>query len=253
MLPRDYISYNQIRQYQTCPRKYRYAYIENIKPPVNHRIYLGIVYHSSIEYFLKKKAGGVIIPHEELQQYFNDLFDTRQQEIEVCWDSEKGKNQSRQRGRAFINYFLKEFAGRIQPFLIEKELEVEVADLGIKLKGIPDLVEKDFSITDFKTTTARWPKNRINQALLQMVIYKYLFESQYGKVNNQLKFRIIYSRTHTNIKHQELVIDSRDIDFKKMFDIIEYIIDQISSQRFYRNESFHCRFCEYRDLCLPRT
>lgn len=251
MLPRDYISYNQIRQYQVCPRKYQYAYIQNIQAPINSKIYLGIIYHSAIEYFLKKKVRGITIGREELHQFFSDSFKERQESIDVAWENEKAKVLTKNRGRAFLSYFLKEFGDRIQPFLIEQELEVEIEELGIRLKGIPDLVEKDFSITDFKTTTARWSKTRINQSLLQMIIYKYLFETHYGKINNHLKFRIIYSKSSSNIRHQELVINSQAIHFDKMFDIIKYIAAQISSERFFKNEGFHCRFCEFRNICLP--
>lgn len=250
MLPKEYISYNQIRQYQTCPKKYYYSYIDNIQTPVNSKIYLGIIYHSAIEYFFKKKADGIIIEKEKLISIFLDYFRNTEDRIEVIWENEKNKPDTKNRGMAFITYFYNEFSNRIEPFLIEEEMETELEDLGIKLKGIPDLIEKDFSITDFKTTTAKWSKSRINQSLLQMIIYKYLFEKHYGKVNNKLKFRIVYAKDASNVKHQELIINSRDITYHKMFEIIKHTAEQISLQRYPKKEGFYCRFCEYKSICL---
>jgi len=46
-LPRGYISYSQINTYQNCPQKYFYSYIEEKDIPLNEKILLGIVFHSS--------------------------------------------------------------------------------------------------------------------------------------------------------------------------------------------------------------
>ncbi|MCP4221227.1 MAG: PD-(D/E)XK nuclease family protein, partial [bacterium] len=64
-LPRGYISYSQIRTYQTCPKMYYYSYVERIKTPVNDKILLGIVFHAVVEYCLKEKINGKIPAKEE--------------------------------------------------------------------------------------------------------------------------------------------------------------------------------------------
>jgi predicted RecB family nuclease len=248
-LPKGHISYNQIRQYQTCPQKYKYSYIDKIKTAVNDKIYLGIIYHLAVEFFLRAKVNGDFLSHEELLDFFNDNFKKKENDIEVFWKEDQSKSNTISRGIAFLTYFYNHYAKIIDPFLIEEEMETKLEKLGINLKGIPDLIEKDFSITDFKTTTAKWSKQKINQSLLQMIIYKYLFENHFGKVNKELKFRIIYSKNSTNIKHQEMVLNSTDISFEKMFDIIGYVVDQISNGRFYKNEGFFCRFCEFKPIC----
>jgi len=47
-LPKKYISYSQIRLYQSCPKKYYYTYIEKIPVPISDKVLLGIVFHSTI-------------------------------------------------------------------------------------------------------------------------------------------------------------------------------------------------------------
>ena len=181
-LPKDHISYNQIRQYQTCPKKYHYSYIENLRLPINEKVFLGTVVHAIIEYTLKQKISGQLPDNEDIIQYFNQQFDELQHEREISWQTSQEKNRAR--GLSFIKYFLKEMTHEIEPLMVEKELEVEIPRLNIKLKGIIDLVEKNFSLTDFKTTTSRWSRDRAKSAFLQMVIYKHLFETTYDNIGS---------------------------------------------------------------------
>ncbi len=80
---------------------------------------------------------------------------------------------------------------------------MEIGDSGILLKGIIDLVEEDFCITDFKTASNKWSDQKARSSL-QMLIYKFLFDRTYGSVNSTLKFEILYARNAENIRHQSL-------------------------------------------------
>ena len=246
-LPRGYISYNQIRLYQNCPQKYYYTYIKEMKAPINEKIFLGIVFHSALEFYFNKRIEGSIPEIELMQDVFKEKYDTLQKEMDIVWnDSQK---ETWNRGIFFMKYFLKEMASEIQPLMVEKELEIDLPEIGIKLRGIIDLVEKDLSISDFKTTTAKWSKDKIKKSCLQMVIYKYLFEKFYGDVISELKFRIIYSKNPSNTKHQEYVIKSNDVDFERMFSVIKYVTDNISSGVYYKNEGYLCTYCEFKETC----
>jgi DNA helicase-2/ATP-dependent DNA helicase PcrA len=246
-LPKEYISYSQIRLYQTCPQKYYYTYIEERKTPVNDKVFLGVIFHSIVEYYLEEKINNREPEKEALLERFEEQFRERQKNQEIQWTSPAG--ETRRRGLAFVRHFLREVACEIDPLMVEKELVTELPDLDVKLKGIIDLVEKDFSITDFKTTTAKWSKSRIKDSYLQMQIYRYLFEKAFGDVVTQLKFRIIYSKTAVNIKDQVVSVKASDLDCSKMFDIIKYVVDNIRNGVFYKNENYTCGFCEHKDIC----
>jgi DNA helicase II / ATP-dependent DNA helicase PcrA len=248
-LPREYISYSQIRMYQTCPKKYYYSYIETISLPVNDKIFLGIVFHSVIENYFREKITGVEPTVEKITDLFTQTFDTRQKEQKIKWETPI--DETRKRGIAFVKYFFRTVAPTIQPMMVEKELLANLPEIDVKLKGVIDLVETDFSITDFKTTTAKWSNSRVKSSYLQVVIYRYLFEQTFGDVISQLRFKIIYSKNSTNIKHQEISIKPKDVDFNyaKMFDIIKYVVDNIRQGVFYKNESYSCGFCEYKEMC----
>ena len=246
-LPKNYISYNQIRQYQTCPKKYYYSYIENIQTPINEHIFLGTVFHSVVEYYLNHRIAGNLLEKEAVLEQFNELFASLQEGKEVIWKTSETAN--RDRGLAFVRYFVKEMASSLDPLMVEKELEVDVPRVGVKLRGIIDMVEKDFSITDFKTTTSRWSSERIRGSILQMVIYKYLFEKSFGNVGSELKLIIVYSKNGANIRHQLHSMRSRDANMEKMFDIIQWVAENVSKGIFNKNESYACSFCDFFDIC----
>ena len=153
----------------------------------------------------------------------------------------------KRRGISFVNYFLHELAESIDPLMVEEELEVELPEIGINLKGIIDLVEKDFSISDFKTSTSKWSKSRVKKSILQMVIYKYLFENMFGKINTELIFRILYAGNSSNVRNQIIRIKPKPSDFDKMHEVITHVGENISRGIFYKNEGYYCSFCEYRN------
>ncbi|MGD2087496.1 MAG: PD-(D/E)XK nuclease family protein [Candidatus Aminicenantes bacterium] len=252
-LPRGYISYSQIRLYQTCPRKYYYTYIKKIPVPITDKVFLGVVFHSTIEYYFKEKINGVDLSQDSLVERFSETFARQRQQQEVNWESPP--EETLKRGRAFVKYFLRQVAPSINPLMVEKELIADLSGIDVPLKGVIDLVETDFSITDFKTTTARWSKAKIKGSYLQVVIYRYLFEQCFGDVISSLKFKIIYSKDPSKIKHQEIAIKPRDVDYdySKMFDVIKYVVENIRQGVFYKNENFVCSFCEYKDLCQKNS
>ena len=246
-LPKEYISYSQIRLYQTCPKKYYYTYIEEVKAPVNDKVFLGIVFHSIVEHYLKEKISNKAPAKEELVNFFEERFQEGQKRQEISWGAPEA--EARKRGAAFVRHFLREMAPDIDPLMVEKELIVDLPDLDVKLKGVIDLVETDFSITDFKTTTAKWSKKRLKDSYLQMQIYKFLFEKSFGNVISYLRFRIIYAKQASNIKDQKLSVKASDLDTSKMFDIIRYVVENIREGVFYKNENYTCGYCEFKDLC----
>lgn len=249
-LPRGYISYNQINTYQSCPQKYFFSYIEDIEMPINEKTFLGIVFHSTLEHYFSQKVKGIETEKEELIGVFNEKFDLLRDEKAIIWG--KSPDEPKRRGMVFVNYFLSKMAKKINPLMVEKELEVELAEIGVNLKGIIDLVEQDFTITDFKTTNSKWSKNRLKRSFLQMMIYKFLFEKYFGEVNSKLKLQILYSSNSRKVNHQEILLNPEDVNIDRMLNIIQYVVYNIKREIFYKNESYGCVFCDFREICNPK-
>ncbi len=97
-LPRGYISHSQIRAYNECPRKYCFAYIEGIQPPVNEKVFLGEVFHSAIEHYFLRRIGGAPPSDEAVEDLFRLAFDEAAPGREISWQIAPPGNQGQGAG-----------------------------------------------------------------------------------------------------------------------------------------------------------
>ncbi|MBN1197119.1 MAG: PD-(D/E)XK nuclease family protein [Candidatus Aminicenantes bacterium] len=246
--PRGHLSYSQIRTYLICPRKYEYAYIREISVPLNDKLLLGTVFHIVLEWYFRERISGALPGQNQAEDFYADSFQRFSREQPVRWDDPR--DHVYKRGYALVRHFFRELAPQFNPLMVEKELNTPLEGYPVELRGVIDLVEQDLSITDFKTATARWSRNRAYHSRLQMVIYHFLFEKNFGNANSRQRFCVVYSRKGNNVRSQFLEVDVGTGDREHMFQVIEHVADGIREERFPRNEGFRCGFCEFRHDCL---
>jgi hypothetical protein len=246
-LPRGYISYNQIRLYQQCPRLYQQKYVEGVDTPLDDKIYLGIIFHSAVEGHLKKRMAGQFCSAKGTVETYNQQFRDDLDKYPIHWRATK--QDTRLRGEAMLKHYLKEIDPGIAPMMVEEEMEARIPETGILLRGILDLVEQDFTISDFKTATSRWSRERSEKSLLQMIIYRYLFESRFGPVTTRLTFRILYSRSTKTPRSQVISFPAAGTDFTPMFKAIQGVVEGIRTEAFHPRPSFRCQSCPFKCGC----
>jgi len=245
-LPRGYISHSQIRTYKECPQKYYFAYIEGIQTPINEKVFLGEMFHAAIEKYLTLKINGTPLDEDTTVSVFSTAFDAARKEREIKWQTPP--RETKERGQAFLQYFVRHIAPAIKPLMVEKELSIEIPVIGVVLKGVIDLVEEDFSIIDFKTTTSKWSPSKARDST-QMVIYKYLFDRSFGPVQANLKYEVLYAKNAANVRHQTFSIVPAADAVEKLLQLIGHVVENINGDVFYANENPFCRYCEFSGLC----
>lgn len=246
--PRGHLSYSQIRTFLICPRKYFYTYIEEIQVPLNDKLFLGTVFHATLEWFFRETLKGNPPGVPLVADFFVEEFKRCRDGNEIQWDDPQ--DQARRRGHAMLRHFMEELAPGFKPLMVEKELVVPLEGYPVELRGVLDLVEEDLSITDFKTATARWSRSRVRHSRLQMVIYHYLFEKSLGGANPRQRFCVVYSRKGNQARSQFVDVAAEASDREHLFRVIAHVADGIREERFPRNEGFRCGYCEYRGTCL---
>lgn len=245
-LPRGYISHSQIRTYNECPRKYYFAYVEDIRPPVNEKVFLGEVFHATIErYFLQAMSGEPPAP-EAVAAIFKNGFDGPGSGREIVWQAPR--RETRERGLAFLKHFLEAIAPTIRPLMVEKELSAVLPGSGVTLKGVIDLVEEDYCLTDFKTSTSKWSASKARNSS-QMIIYKYLFDSSFGPLKSGLKFEVLYAKNARHVRHQTLRVEPADDAMENLLAMIQRVVERIGDREFPANVTAFCRYCEFRGHC----
>jgi putative RecB family exonuclease len=245
-LPRGYISHSQIRAYNECPRKYYFAYVEEIRPPVNDKVFLGEVFHATIERYFLQKISGAPLAADAVAAIFKAGFDEPGTGREIVWLAPR--RETRERGLAFLKHFLEAIAPAIRPLMVEKELSAVLPGSGVTLKGVIDLVEEDYCITDFKTTTSKWSASKARKSP-QMIIYKYLFDSSFGPLRSSLKYEVLYAKSAAHIRHQTLRVDPAEDAVENLLVMVQRVAERISDHVFPANETPFCRYCEFRSHC----
>jgi RecB family exonuclease len=248
-LPRGYISHSQIRTYNECPRKYYFAYVEELRPPLNEKVFLGEVFHAAIESYFRQKIDGSPLSAEGAAAAFRSAFDAGAASKEIVWQT--SRRETRARGLAFLKHFLEAMAPAIRPLMVEKELSAVLPGSGVQLKGIIDLVEEDYCLTDFKTTTSRWSESRARNSP-QMLIYKYLFDSSFGPVATGLKYEFLFGKTSARVRHQTLRVVPGPGAMDDLLAMVGHVVECIETGVFPAGKGRCCRYCEFRASCCEK-
>ena len=249
-LPRGYLSHSQIRLYSECPQKYYFAYIEAVPARINEKVFLGEIFHATLEDYFTRQINGSRPDEAATVAAFLDAFAASGKKKDIDWKIPR--RETRARGVAFVRYFLAHIAPAMKPLMVEKELSAEIPEIGVTLKGVIDLVETDFSITDFKTTTSKWSASKARRSL-QMVIYKYLFERHFGDVHGALKYEVLFAKNAAHVRHQSLQVTPGPDDLARLLVLVSHVAENISSGVFYPNPNPFCASCDFFTLCREKN
>ncbi|MCX6557336.1 MAG: PD-(D/E)XK nuclease family protein [Candidatus Aminicenantes bacterium] len=249
-LPRGYLSHSQIRLYSECPQKYYFAYIEEIPARVNEKVFLGEIFHAIVEDYFTRVINGSRPTAAATIAAFHESFMVQEKERDIDW--QVSRRETRARGSAFVKYFLAHIAPKLKPLMVERELSAEIPEIGVTVKGVIDLVEADFSITDFKTTTSKWSASKARNSL-QMVIYKYLFDRNFGHVHGALKYEILHAKNADHIRHQRLVVTPGPEETAQMLRVVRHVAENICAGAFYPQTNHFCSYCDFFAACREKN
>ncbi len=244
-LPRGYISYNQIKLYRACPRKYYYIYLEGLSTPIDDKIYTGIVVHKVIENYLQMKIQGGVPERAEMLEMYDSIFDANDENHEILWQKSRSKVKSR--GVGFVKHFIENVGLYLDPLMVEAELEADVD--GIKVRGVIDLVEKNHILSDFKTARMKWSVKRVEHSSLQMYIYRYLLLKSEGIDSKDLRFKVLSAKNAGHIRYQDISIENIDEDFSFMREEITRTATLIKEEKFEPRRGQLCGGCFFRERC----
>jgi len=248
-LPRGYLSNSQINCYLECPLKYYFVYIENRILPINDYIFLGSVFHSAAEYYFQEKIKGKSPDAVQCRDFLDAAFYSQQQEEKVIWS--RPAEKVREIGLAFIEAFAVEIGPKCRPMMVEQEIIAEVPGSDLKLKGIIDLIEEDFTLVDLKTSSRKWNGTSGYRAR-QMYFYKFLFEQSFSSTVSKLRFEVL-SGDPRKVLHQSIPVDASAADVQDALEIALKTAADISAGLFPARESCSLRYCEFRAECRKKN
>jgi putative RecB family exonuclease len=150
-----HLSASQLTCYASCPRKYRYRYVDHREPETRSRaLALGTAFHGALDVYFGARRRGEQLSGEEVKDVFETdlrtLFDVQGHPL-TAEEIEEAVAE----GRGLLDAFLAECA-ELPAVRTELEFKLERGEGARPLVGFFDLVLEDGTIVELKTAARRY-------------------------------------------------------------------------------------------------
>lgn len=237
----EYFSFTQLAAYSSCPLQYMYAHL--LKIPVRNKPsqVFGKSMHNAISEITKERLKKKLSLNDAFEIYDSSWVDD-------WYDSRKQRAQYYRAGKKAIRRFFKEFKDIPPPIVLisgkpalEQKFKFKFQEYSLngKIDRIDEMGER-VEIIDYKTGTFK-PNLPIG-GKEQLIIYQMAVEQAFKMKVGKLTYYYLN-------EGRKLSFTANEKDKKR---VIERIIDKaraIKKMKFEPNSGWHCRYCDFKDIC----
>lgn len=256
----NHLSASSYSTFKTCPRLYRYRYVDQVPLPEDcgrsvHLVF-GSVFHETMEqYFLMRESGDAALsPAELFEGLWESALDNDQP---VNW-YHKTEHFYRQLGLSMFRYpVLLGLMDRLHPLIledgpaVEKKIVYDIPHIPIPVVGYIDLITDDGVPCDFKTAGQAWSDSRADDADQPTFYIAGLREMDLDYSSEGLfRYYVITKRPLPSV--QTISTKRTTADIEALYDSLLSMWTSVSMSAFPRNlDAWNCnaRYCDYWSLC----
>jgi putative RecB family exonuclease len=256
-----HVSYSQITTYMNCPLKYRFQYIDQVKPEfTSAALPFGGAFHETLAYFYRGlKDTNTHYSADDLIDVFKIDWNLRNEcDDTIRFEKNDTQESMLEKGIAMIQAFHANVTpGEI--IAVESEFCLRKADnngskpLTIPIVGAIDLVERDregyIVAVDHKTAAHKYSDNKVEDDL-QLTVYTCAVARSKlveGDTEFYARFDVV-----TKTKQPELIsyyTSRTENDHRRMMKLIREVLVGIESGVFYPIASWMCGSCAFKSHC----
>ena len=236
------LSYGQISDYLDCPTRYRYAHVIRIPTPASHQMTYGRALHAAVQAFHRRQLAGQATSLEELHAELNANWES----VGFLTQQHEGARRDAARD-ALERFWHEQQLEPARPIAVEQDFSVVLGR--DRVRGRYDRVDRDpdgrISITDYKSSDVRDPATagRRSRESLQLSIYALAYESQHGRLPDELALHFLES----GIIGRSTASPRR---LAKASEQVTTASEGIRAGDFAANPSpMRCGFCPFREIC----
>ncbi len=245
-------SYSQITTFQSCPRKYQYAYIYKIPQPPSGALSFGITLHNSLLSFyrlVEQNKQATLFTELDVDLSLDNLLKIYDEKwIPQGYESKAHMETAKERGGEILKLFYTHFKERIpQIEFLEKGFKLKVGDYTIsgRIDRADKLDDGTLEIIDYKTGKSK-PQEKVDKDL-QLQIYALAADECLNKPATRMTLYFLDEDMKISTEPNPKQID------KVKEEIVE-VADEINKSDFEPKPSkFTCQFCAYRKICDRAT
>ena len=255
-IPSGIYSASQLKMYQLCPLRYRFRYIDQLKPSIQHiESFVGCRVHESIEYLYECIKEDNLLSIGQLVTYYRKEWELQWSRSLRFTHPEHGREWYRRFGEKCLRHYYATnypFEDKsLQWFQEEWSFLISLdRNANYQLRGQLDRLEqKDeahFIIHDYKTAKYVPSLEKLNQdiqpALYQLAVWKTFPEAKTVEV--QWHYLAARRTLSPSLSKKEL-----DQFNTVLFERIDQIEKSRKEQVFEAKPSPVCRWCDYQNFC----
>ncbi len=234
----DYVNYTQISTYQTCPFKYKFAYVLNVPGQPSYVLAFGNTIHNTLRDFHRENRLG----HKQVTfERFLELYKKHWDDTGYI-DARHRKNRFDSGVEILRSYYDKE--KDLDKNILELEKTVHLKLAGVEFSGRVDRIDrlggKRVEIIDYKTGKLKEQKEVDKD--LQTSLYAWAVRESLGFEPEVLSLYFI--------EDLQKVSSRKSLDqIKEQVTEAEGVVETMKSGSFPPTPGKHCEWCDYNGLC----
>ena len=250
------LSKSAFESYQTCPLQFKFARVWNCRPTgKNNTLHRGTAFHDAVAVAGDPGPGGLNNVHE-----LKDL----KKILDAQWDKTQYLNSPKSE-EALAKKDIKEMLGVYQKWTKSNPNKVVGTEVEFKMKlggknviGYIDRIEQtsqgDYHLIDYKTGGKNKKPDPVED--LQLNLYsqacKNGIKDKHGKTlvkAGTLPKKAILFYLEKEPGYQIYEYDVTEGQVKKVMQELEKLVKRINKKEFDATPGYHCRWCDYRNIC----
>ncbi len=247
-------SHSSINTYKTCPRKFKFAYIE--KPDVvklrRADAITGTIVHDVLEDLYKHGSDGILLSIDDVRKLYKEAWSLQEKEkIGIVKDTYTVDDYIRI-GLEMLERYYEKYKPFNQGTLIDTELNIsfELDGTPFKIKArIDKLVKHDdghIEIADYKTGKS-FPRPTDPAFINQMGLYQLSVMANYPQFKD-IELVQYFLRVDEEVRYR-MSDDELDVLKVQIRNLVYETIQSEKTDNFPTKESPLCDYCDYFEIC----
>lgn len=244
------LSATQVKMYLTCPRQYRYKYIEGLPTVTTGALAFGKTIHQVLHDLHQWSIySGEPLSESVALVNFARLWEKIVCEQEPLFKSEGEIAEYSRLAELMLIGYVESERERPSPLVTEFPFEIALRDeksgKDYTLRGVIDRIDQEnngLTIVDYKSGK-RKPSARELAFDVQLTIYAYAAKEVFGQ--EIVEMQLHHLRDQTIFHTYRGAADERTL-FKVTLPLV---VAGITEKRFAPHTGYWCRFCDFREQC----
>ncbi|MBU0646150.1 ATP-dependent helicase [Patescibacteria group bacterium] len=258
-LPKQF-SFTQLTAFRTCPLQYKFAHVLKIPVFGKWTFSFGKTMHNTLQQFFKlwiervgSRQGNLFAGQNQpadgsLPVKLEELLEAYQKSWQDDWyQNDDQREEYRTKGRAALKDYYRQMGDQPpEPHMLEQGFTLKFG--AVIIKGRIDRIDRcagGVEIIDYKTGKAKTEKTLDRGDKEQLLLYQIAARDVLGLQPIKLTYHYLEDNSQVSF------LGSDD----ELLDLQEQILERVEMIRhsnFSALPGFHCRFCDFADICEYR-